>query len=138
MAVGWGVLFSKSFEMEARPQALLDGVRDFNSGHYFEAHEHWEDALEELPDHQWDLFIGLIQIAVGYHKLGQNLLGGAAGMLEKGLEKMKEISPEGLPVEIEPLRKRVASDIESLRSEKFDFASWKQSPPRLRIPRERR
>ena len=62
--------------------ALLTGAREFNSGRYFEAHEMLEESLDDLPDAIWDLFVGLIQIAVGYHKITQNLPSGAAGMLQ--------------------------------------------------------
>jgi len=51
--------------------AVIAAARAFNSGRYFEAHEISEEALEEVPDDRWDLFVGLIQIAVGYHNYGK-------------------------------------------------------------------
>src|SRR5512134_2941884 len=60
---------------------LVDAAREFNAGRYFEAHEVIEDGLEQVPDDLWELCIGLIQIAVGYHKTTQGLWRGAAKML---------------------------------------------------------
>ena len=49
--------------------ALLRSIKDFNSGLYFEAHEHLEEALDGVEGNAdvWELYVGLIQIAVGYH-----------------------------------------------------------------------
>jgi predicted metal-dependent hydrolase len=65
--------------------SLLDAARAFNNGRYFEAHEELGDALDDVPDDFWDLSVGLIQIAVGYHKVTQQLWCGAAGMLQQGI-----------------------------------------------------
>src|SRR5690349_6622565 len=46
---------------------VVAAARDFNTGRYFEAHEVLEDGLEVVPEALWELFVGLIQIAVGYH-----------------------------------------------------------------------
>ncbi len=50
---------------------IIAAARQFNAGRYFEAHEILEDGLETVPDELWNLLLGLIQIAVGYHKLMQ-------------------------------------------------------------------
>ena len=44
-------------------------MRCFNAGEFFEAHEVFEDLLDEVEgDERWELLVALIQIAVGYHK----------------------------------------------------------------------
>lgn len=41
---------------------LLRSIKDFNSGRYFEAHEHLEEALDEVEeDPRWELFVGLME-----------------------------------------------------------------------------
>ena len=77
--------------MVHHPQLLL-AAKTFNSGFFFEAHEHLEEALEsvEEDDQVWRLFVALIQISVGYHKLSHHYAGGPT-MLQKGLEKLKEL-----------------------------------------------
>ena len=50
------------------PPAFLDGVRLFNSRQFFEAHEAFEELLDDVEeDGRWDLLVALIQVAVGYH-----------------------------------------------------------------------
>jgi uncharacterized protein len=118
-----------------RPDALHDlliaAAREFNAGRYFEAHEVLEDGLENVPDHLWDLFLGLIQIAVGYHKVTQNLRRGAAAMLGRALEKVERFPPEAAGLNLEALRQRVRADIEQLRGGRFDGDTFARHPPRM-------
>jgi predicted metal-dependent hydrolase len=110
---------------------LIDAARAFNSGEYFETHEILEDALEVVPDHLFELFVGLIQIAVGYHKVTQQLWSGAEQMLGRGLEKVAPFPPEAAGVNLEVLRQRVDADVERLRSGRFDADVFVRRPPRL-------
>src|SRR5437879_3831200 len=86
---------------------LIAAAREFNAGRYFEAHEVLEDGLENVPDHMWNLFLGLIQIAVGYHKVTQKLWRGAAQMLGRALDKVEPFPPEAAGLNLEALRQRV-------------------------------
>ena len=97
--------------MGHHPQLLL-AAKTFNSGNFFEAHEHLEDALESVEeDNQvWCLFIALIQIAVGYHKLSHHYPGGPA-MLQKGLEKLKELPLDCGGVRIDLLLTKIQEDL---------------------------
>ena len=110
---------------------LIDAAREFNAGRYFEAHEVLEEALDEVPEHMWELFIGLIQIAVGYHKVTQQLWSGARRMLQRGLEKVEPFPPEAAGINLEALRQCVRTDIERLHGGRFDAAAWRRHPPRL-------
>jgi len=65
----------------------------FNAGHYFDAHEAWEEAwLIELGDAR-RLLQGLIQVAAGCHKAGQGKAEGCARLLAAGLEKLEALAP---------------------------------------------
>ena len=110
---------------------IIDAARAFNAGQYFEAHEILEDGLDGVPDELWDLFIGLIQIAVGYHKVTQQLWTGATRMLQIGLEKVTTYPAGAGGVNLEPLRARVQADIERLRAGSFDREAFTRQPPRL-------
>ncbi len=94
--------------------ALLRAAKDFNSGRYFEAHEHLEDALDDVEDddNTWTMFVGLIQIAVGYHKYISGYPGGVT-MLGKGLQKVSSLPEECAGVRLESLRQRVRHDLEN-------------------------
>jgi predicted metal-dependent hydrolase len=115
-----------------RPRpSLIEAARAFNAGQYFEAHEILEDSLDAVPAELWELFIGLIQIAVGYHKVTQQLWSGAARMLQMGLQKVAPYPPAAGGLNLEALRKRVRADVDALRSSRFDRAAFARQPPRL-------
>ncbi len=76
-------------------QRLEYGRGLFNAGHYFEAHEVWEDAWREELGTVRLLLHGLIQVAAGYHKATrQNQPKGCVRLLEVGLTKLEGI-PDG-------------------------------------------
>lgn len=110
---------------------IIDAARAFNAGQYFEAHEILEETLDDVPDELWDLFVGLIQIAVGYHKVTQELWSGAAHMLQIGVEKITRYSATAGGVNLEPLRQRVRTDIANLNAGSFDRVAFVRQPPRL-------
>ena len=114
---------------------LVTAARAFNSAQYFETHEILEDALDDVPDELWDLFVGLIQIAVGYHKVTQQLWTGAAGMLARGLDKVAPFPPHAGGINLEPLRARAGADRDALRNGTFDAAAFALHPPRLQLLR---
>ena len=118
-------------------KALIDAAREFNHGRYFEAHEVLEEGLDDVPDEQWNLFLGLIQISVGYHKITQQLWTGAARMLRIGLEKVDDLPADFGGVNLGPLRDRARADRDALDAGQFDEAAFRRSPPRLQPRPER-
>jgi predicted metal-dependent hydrolase len=115
-------------------EAVLAAAREFNAGRYFEAHEALEDALDDVPEESWTLFLGLIQVAVGYHKVTQDLLPGARRMLEIGLEKLAPHADDAGGIELGALRDRAHEDLAALRAGSLDAARLAERPPRL-VPR---
>jgi uncharacterized protein len=118
------------------PPAFLDGVRLFNSRQFFEAHEAFEELLDEVEeDGRWDLLVALIQVAVGYHKLASGY-DGAARMLGLGLEKLRPFPAAAWTVDVEALRTRVAEDVDALAAT-ADAAEARLStdPPRIAVRR---
>ena len=69
-------------------ERLERGRAAFNRGEYFQAHELWEEAWQELDGVERILVQGLIQIAAGLHHLQQRRPGPAASLLKKGLDKV--------------------------------------------------
>ena len=82
------------------------GLRLHNQGEYYEAHEAWESIWMDESNDEWRLFVqGLIQVTSAFHKLfGQRAPGGAARLLERGLDKLDKYPPHYLGVALGSFR----------------------------------
>lgn len=69
---------------------LEKGIIFFNSGHYFDAHEAWEDLWRPSGGPLRLFYQGLVQGAVGMHHLSKGNLNGATAQLGKSLEKLRQ------------------------------------------------
>jgi predicted metal-dependent hydrolase len=113
------------------PPAFLDGVRLFNARQFFEAHEAFEELLDDVEeDGRWELLVALIQVAVGYHKLASGY-DGAARMLGLGAEKLAAFPDVAWGIDVGALRARAAQDAASAGAA-MRLAS---DPPRLVVRR---
>src|SRR5262249_61826760 len=98
---------------DAMPAGFVEGVRRFNRGEFFEAHEAFEELLDEVDgedDVRWDLLVALVQVAVGYHKSASGYVG-AARMLRLGLEKLGAFEEVTAGVAVGALRARIREDL---------------------------
>jgi hypothetical protein len=111
---------------------ILAAARELNAGRFFEAHEQLEEHLDEVSDAQWPLFLGLIQVAVGYHKLASGN-DGAARMLGLGLEKLAPVPDDALGIDVGALKRRALQDRTLLerRDVAGALAGLATDPPRL-------
>lgn len=109
---------------------ILRAARELNAGRYFEAHEELEERLDDVPDAYWPLFLGLIQVAVGYHKLASGH-DGAARMLDIGVEKLAPFAGDVLGIDLATLRERARRDLELLRGGGDALGELQRDPPRL-------
>jgi len=93
---------------------FVDGVRHFNEGRYFEAHESFEELLDAVEDDDahWRLLIALVQVAVGYHKASSGNPG-AERMLGMGREKLGGFPDVAYGVRVDALRARLDADLAS-------------------------
>ncbi len=113
------------------PPAFAEGVRRFNAGEFFEAHEAFEALLDEVEgDDRWELLLALIQIAVGYHKCISGHPGGAR-MLGLGAAKLGPFPPVAWGLDVEALRRRVAEDLAVLERGGTLGARMAKTPPRI-------
>jgi predicted metal-dependent hydrolase len=71
-------------------ELLEKGINYFNDGHYFDAHEAWEDLWRASGGPLRLFYQGLVQGAVGLHHLSRSNLNGARAQLAKSLEKLRQ------------------------------------------------
>lgn len=66
-------------------EAVLAGIRAFNAGRYFDAHDLWEEHWGLGPDRERKLLLGLIKAAVALHHLRNGNVRGFDAQLDLGL-----------------------------------------------------
>jgi hypothetical protein len=111
--------------------ALRPALREFNAGRFFECHEVLEDLLETTGRDDWDFVLGLIQVAVGYHKLTHRYAGGEK-LLAMGLAKLAPYGPGHGGLDLEALRRAVRADLaRGAAARARGVAPAPPAPPRL-------
>jgi uncharacterized protein len=91
--------------------AFREGVRLFNSGRFFEAHEALETIWLKAQGDEKTFLHGLIQIAAAFHHYTRRNPAGFASLLRKGLDKLQifagaraEIDLAGFLAQLRPWR----------------------------------
>jgi len=107
-------------------QLLDEGIKFFNSGHYFEAHEVWEDLWRETSGELRFFYQGLRQAAVGLYHLSRGNLIGARAQMSKAIPKLDESSAHASGIDGDALRRVLRKVLDEL-----DVAS----PGEVRIAR---
>ena len=68
---------------------INEGVKLFNDGSYFEAHDYFEEMWNCAVSNKRDFYQGLVQISVGsFHLISKNY-NGALSQLSKGVNKLE-------------------------------------------------
>lgn len=97
-----------SLDPEAMAQ-FIEGVAEFNAGHFFECHETLEDVWHGVRGPTRDFFQGLIQVAVGFYHLDNRNLAGSRSQLEKGLRKLERYGDSFMGFDLGRFRLEVAA-----------------------------
>ena len=69
------------------------GIREFNAGDFYAAHDTWEDVWMDVRGPERPFFQGMIQVAVGYYHLTCENYAGAEHLLSRGIRKLEPYSP---------------------------------------------
>lgn len=73
------------------PREYMEGITYFNSGHYFEAHEIWEEIWLRSQGTEKTYYQMLIQAAVGLHHYERGNAIGARGMHARVVDKLNTL-----------------------------------------------
>jgi predicted metal-dependent hydrolase len=109
---------------------LQPALREYNAGRFFECHEALEELLDETAEEDWDFILGLIQVAVGYHKLTQHHAGGEK-LLAMGLAKLAPYAADHGGLDLAALRRGVEGDLARLAEARWTGRIATPEPPRL-------
>lgn len=69
--------------------ALAEGLRRYQEGEFFAAHEAWENVWLEAQEPEKMFLQGLIQVTAAFHHLQRNNLRGTAQLLRAALRRLE-------------------------------------------------
>ncbi len=92
------------------------GLEQFNAGHFFDAHETWEEIWLRSAEPEKTFLQGIIQIAAAFHHYGRGNLQGTRSLLEAGLKKVARFPEAHRGIGVEALRESAREWIAALVS----------------------
>ncbi len=95
-------------------EKLRKGLRQFNRGQFFDAHETWEEIWLAAPEPEKTFLQGIIQVAAAFHHYTRSNHRGTKSLLEAGLEKLERFPTTHRGLALEELRKSVRRWIAAL------------------------
>jgi uncharacterized protein len=109
------------------------GIRHFNEGRFFQAHEAWETAWKQgrgTPDEEF--FKGLSQLGAGYVHYRRDNPHGAKTLIRRGTGRLGPFGPEHLGVGIERLVREAEDQASAIEAaERDDRGLPELTPPRI-------
>ena len=113
------------------PREYLEGIRAFNAGGYFDAHEIWEEIWLRSSGEAKLFYQTLIQAAVGLHHYERGNMRGARGMHKNVMEKLERLPGVFMSLDLVEFRHMFAgffADIEREQSPSSD-----KQPPLIHL-----
>ncbi len=113
------------------PEGLLEGIRLFNEGKFYECHHALEDIWKAEREPIRYLYQGILQIGVGFHHLRNNNFRGATLLLRDGIDKTRRFTPSCMTVDTLRLceeSQRCLDRIHELGPERLSEFDWTTVP----------
>jgi hypothetical protein len=107
------------------------GVGEFNARLFFECHDTLEELWAGVRGPSRDFFQGLIQVAVGFHHLGNRNRVGARRLLGRAMKRLEGYPDRYAGLELGELRAAVAEWRRALEPEIVDVSG--RTPPQLSL-----
>ena len=111
---------------------LAQGLRHYNAGEFFAAHEAWESVWLTTPQPEKTFLQGLIQVTVAFHHLQRSNPLGAIRLLTAALHKLEPHSPSFCGISTTPLCEDIRGCLQSLATTPPTSTS-QLTPPRIRL-----
>lgn len=84
-------------------ESLRQGIEEFNSERFFEAHEAWELVWLASAGDEKRFLQGIIQIAAAFHHYQRGNWNGACSLLEAGLGRLRDAPADYAGMTLEAL-----------------------------------
>jgi uncharacterized protein len=85
-------------------EQLQKGIEQFNAGHFFDAHETWEEIWLLSPEPEKTFLQGIIQITAAFHHHSRGNLLGTRSLLEAALRRLSHFPETQGGIALDPLR----------------------------------
>jgi len=96
--------------------AFARGVREFNTGYFFECHDTLEDVWNGVRGPARDFFQGLIQVSVGFYHLTGGNLAGAQSMLERAQKRLEKYPARYFGFDLDTHREEISTWLARVRN----------------------
>ena len=93
-------------------EGLERGMAELNAGHFFEAHEIWEDVWAGEVGEERLLLQGLAQAAAGYHKAEIGVPAGARKLFAMALRTLEELPGDAFGLDLETFRQNLRTALD--------------------------
>lgn len=91
----------------AHPE-LREGLRRFNRGRFWDAHEAWEEVWLRWPEPERRFVQGLIQLAAAWHHVKRGNDRGARRLFEAAVAKLRPFPADFLGIDREECQRNAA------------------------------
>jgi uncharacterized protein len=95
---------------------LRRGLKCFDSGAFFEAHEHWEAVWLVVREPEKTFLQALIQVAAAFHHLQRGNPAGTSSLLRSALRRLEQYPESFGGLVIAPLRVSIGQWLQALES----------------------
>jgi uncharacterized protein len=96
------------------PEALIEGVRQFNRREFFECHETLEALWKAEPASIRELYQGILQVGVGLYHAERGNYAGATLTLGRGLDRLRRFPPECHGIDVDDLIRQAEAAADQL------------------------
>ncbi|MGA7931556.1 MAG: DUF309 domain-containing protein [Candidatus Sulfotelmatobacter sp.] len=96
--------------------ALAEGLRLYDAGEFFTAHEAWESVWLRSPEPEKTFLQGLIQVTAAFHHLQRNNPLGAMLLLQAALERLDRYPPCFGGISVTLLRHDIRERLQTLEA----------------------
>ena len=116
-------------------RALFEkGVREFNTGFFFECHDTLEELWAGVRGDGRDFIQGLIQTSVAFYHLGRGNAAGALSMLERALARFDKYPGRYFGFDLDAHRRLLQDWVRSARAGETEppldsVPKWRFDPP---------
>jgi len=115
--------------------ALAEGLRCYECGEYFNAHEHWEGVWLQCAEPEKTFLQALIQVTAAFHHLARGNRLGTASLLRASLGRLESYPDEYGGIAVERLRASMRAWLAALDDAARNTGN--ELPPALVLPKIR-